>query len=130
MGLILEDVGHIAIELRRESFVIHPGYGYEPKGDEAEGLSAHEKTWRELPHPEFLKRDLDDLIRALQNARDHIARGGKPVQFGVWCIEDGAFCEDTVGSRSHAERELPRWVSGEAADVDPARFHYELREVP
>lgn len=59
-------------------------------------------------------------------ARDHVC----PVaEWGVWCIEDRAWCQGTIGSREHAAAELPRWVSGEAAEVDPAHFHYELRRV-
>jgi len=48
-------------------------------------------------------------------------------KWGVWCVEDRAWCSKTIGTREHAEKELPRWQSGEAADVDPAHFHYELR---
>lgn len=38
MGFIMENHGHIGIENRRESFVIHPDYGYKPKVVPLEGL--------------------------------------------------------------------------------------------
>lgn len=50
-------------------------------------------------------------------------------EWGVWCHEDYAFCEGTIGTEEHAQRELPRWQSGEAAAVDPAHFHYEVRRL-
>jgi hypothetical protein len=50
-------------------------------------------------------------------------------QFGVWCLEEDIFCAGTVGPLEWAVRELPRWVSGQAAAVDPAHFHYVLQRV-
>jgi len=50
-------------------------------------------------------------------------------KWGVWCLEDRAWCSGTVGSHDHAAAQLPLWSSGEAASVDPKHFHYELREV-
>ena len=60
------------------------------------------------------------------SSADAIARGAL---WGVWCVNEGAWCSGTVGSEHHAREELPRWVSGKVAEVDPARFRYELRRV-
>lgn len=54
----------------------------------------------------------------------------KENKYGVWCIEDRAWCHGTIGDREYAESELPHWVSGERAEVDPKHFHYEVREKP
>jgi hypothetical protein len=133
MGGLREPVGNITIEARRESFIIHPGYGWRPKrspirelapgdyfceeGDEGgplyvvKSISVHEvlyhlseggeqhivprddtlivqcdsnglpvdseevegsfaEHWRDA-HPEFLNKDLDDMIQALQNLKDN-----------------------------------------------------------
>ncbi len=48
-------------------------------------------------------------------------------RWGVWCVEDGAWCMD--GTREEAEAALPDWASGRAANVDARDFHYELRVV-
>jgi hypothetical protein len=48
MGLILDDVGPFAIEVRRESFIIHSD---------------------ENGHPEYLLGDLSMLIEALEGLR-------------------------------------------------------------
>jgi hypothetical protein len=70
MGFIHEDVGRISIETRRESFIIHPNYGYNVEGNEhSEDLGSFGRHWRESPHPEFLNDDLDDLIAALEHVR-------------------------------------------------------------
>jgi len=50
-------------------------------------------------------------------------------QYGVWCVTDGAWCQDTVGTQEHAYVELPHWQSGERANVDASRFVYAVREV-
>lgn len=50
-------------------------------------------------------------------------------RWGVWCLEDRAWCQGTVGTKEHASAALPRWQSGRAAEVDPNHFHYELRPV-
>jgi hypothetical protein len=70
MGLIHKEHGKISIEERRESFIIHPQYGYtdDDRIDEASGEFG--KSWREEPHPEFMLEDLDDLITALTEMRD------------------------------------------------------------
>lgn len=47
--------------------------------------------------------------------------------WGIWCVEDRAWCAN--GTRAEMEEVLPRWVSGEAADVKPEDFHYEIRKV-
>lgn len=62
MGMCLEDFGKMAVEVRRESFIIHPSY----EGDMGD-----------MPHPEFMLTDLDDLIAALQDAKDYIANRKK-----------------------------------------------------
>lgn len=66
MGFIREDFGRIGIEERRESFIIHPSYGYDESGSEySDELGSFGIYWRSHPHPEFLLSDLDDLIAAL-----------------------------------------------------------------
>lgn len=80
MGFIREAHGRVAVEERRESFTIHPGYGYDDTGNEHSDLVtvAGERVervsfcreWREGGHPEFLYDDLDDLIAALTALRE------------------------------------------------------------
>ena len=53
MGLCLDEIGIFSIELRRESFIIH----FEDQED--------------CPHPEFYYEDMDDLINALNESRQH-----------------------------------------------------------
>jgi hypothetical protein len=66
MGFINEPHGRITVETRRESFVVHPNYGYDETGAEhSDALGAFGRHWRETPHPEFLYDDLRDLIKAL-----------------------------------------------------------------
>jgi len=50
-------------------------------------------------------------------------------QWGVWCVQDCCWCDGTIGTHAHALAELPRWRSGEAAEVDPSRFTYEVRRL-
>ena len=68
---------------------------------------------------------IDELQRAILAARASL----RAQEWGVWCIEEGVFCSGTVGTEEYARAELPRWVSGEAAAVDPTRFHYDVRTV-
>ena len=75
MGMCLEDFGRISIEVRRESFYVHAGYAYTADGEREPGEFA--SAWRELPHPEFLIEDIDDLIKALEDARDYLKRRKK-----------------------------------------------------
>lgn len=80
MGHLREPVGGVTIEERRESFVIHPGYGYDDEGErhtnlvrvggELEVRELFCERWRETGHPEFIYDDLDDLIKALTALRD------------------------------------------------------------
>jgi len=49
------------------------------------------------------------------------------MKYGIWCVQDGRFC--VTGTIEEMLRELPRWVTGEAANVDHHRFDYEVREV-
>lgn len=71
MGFIREPHGRITIEERRESFVIHPRYGYDESGNEhSDDLGLFGVLWRTNSHPEFLTEDLDDLIAALQALRE------------------------------------------------------------
>lgn len=71
MGFIHEARGRITIETRRESFIIHPQYGYNAAGDEhSDDLGRFGVHWRSTPHPEFLIADLDDLIGALTEIRE------------------------------------------------------------
>jgi hypothetical protein len=72
MGFCMEEVGNISIELRRESFVVHAGYGYDEEGEHTPPEDHFGKHWREGGHPEFLFKDLDDLIKALQLAKRHL----------------------------------------------------------
>lgn len=69
MGMCLEDFGKMSIEVRRESFIIHTGYGY--KGEEHDD-SSFGKHWRESGHPEFMLEDLDNLIAALKDAKHYL----------------------------------------------------------
>ena len=82
MGMCLEGKGKMLVEVRRESFVVHPSYGYTT---DAGGADVHTpesdhfgKHWREDAHPEFLIEDLDDLIAALEQAKAWLKekRGG------------------------------------------------------
>lgn len=69
MGFIHERIGRISIETRRESFIIHPTYGYDEEGNEhSDELGRFGIRWRDN-HPEFLNEDLDDLIKALEAIR-------------------------------------------------------------
>lgn len=63
MGMCLEEFGRISIEVRRESFIIHP--------DDAAWQPNRIYADRD-PHPEFLLSDLDDLIKALEDTRDYM----------------------------------------------------------
>lgn len=56
MGFIYESQGGIAIEGRKESFIVHDEDGFEPA-------------------PEFLNSDLDNLIEALTAYRKVLADG-------------------------------------------------------
>lgn len=83
MGFIRDHHGRLAIETRRESFVIHPGYGYDESHNVATnlvqvngGLEVREdfaRQWRGRPHPEFTYDSLDDMIAALTELRDERA---------------------------------------------------------
>ncbi len=83
MGLIMRDFGKMGVEMRRDSFIIHPSYGYKGEGDDVEHDDSEpwKTAWRENPHPEFLLEDLDDLIAALQYAKTYVTeraeRGSK-----------------------------------------------------
>lgn len=77
MGYCMKPKGRASVEIRRESFTVHYGAGHgdqEPEDDKGFS-SALEKFWREVPHPEFLTEDLDDVIKALQAARQYIKTG-------------------------------------------------------
>lgn len=71
MGFIRDRYGRITIETRRESFIVHTNYGYDADGNEhSDDLGSFGRHWRESCHPEFLNDDIDDLIAALQDARE------------------------------------------------------------
>lgn len=71
--MCLEEFGRVSIEVRRESFIIHPGYGYdESKNQHSDRDGDFGLRWRLSPHPEFKLEDLDDLIKALEDARDYV----------------------------------------------------------
>jgi hypothetical protein len=76
MGMCLKDFGNVSIEVRRESFIVHPSYGYttDADGDKVHTSNSDHfgKSWRERPHPEFMLEDLDDLIKALQDAKKYV----------------------------------------------------------
>lgn len=66
MGMCLEEFGGVSIEVRRESFIIHA----EPRlGDGKTDL-----RWVENPHPELPLRELDNLIRALKDAKRYLRK--------------------------------------------------------
>lgn len=65
MGRIMEPVGPFEIEERRESFHIH----YKPKD------SSLIIAWGSVPHPEFDKDDLADLIKALMKFKQDLDDG-------------------------------------------------------
>jgi hypothetical protein len=72
VGLIRESFGAITIEGRRESFIIHPNYGYDVTGNHHDdALGSFGRYWRDHPHPEFLLDDLAHLIAALEEYRDN-----------------------------------------------------------
>jgi hypothetical protein len=79
MGFLRETVGKVTVESRSESFVVHPGYGYDEDGEPTsvvvvrgrpEVRASFCRRWREDPHPEFLYAELDDLVQALTRLRD------------------------------------------------------------
>jgi hypothetical protein len=73
MGMCLDYVGKISVEVRRESFKIHANYAYDGDSEkQAKGPLAD--WWRESVHPEFMLKDLDDLIEALKQAKAFIER--------------------------------------------------------
>jgi len=75
MGMCLEGKGRMSVEVRSShgSFVVHPSYGYEgDKHTPDRPSDTFGKDWREAPHPEFLLEDLDDLITALEEAREYV----------------------------------------------------------
>lgn len=75
MGMCLEEFGRVSIEVRRESFIVHPDYGYdESKNQHSDRDGDFGIKWRESGHPEFYLSDLDDLIKALEDARDYIIK--------------------------------------------------------
>lgn len=77
MGHIHEPHGRITIETRRESFIIHPSYGYDADGNEhSDELGSFGVSWREHPHPEFLNSDAKDLVAALTAMLD--LQGAQP----------------------------------------------------
>jgi hypothetical protein len=50
--------------------------------------------------------------------------------YGVWCVEDRAWCpvfNPFRGTREEAESEAVHWRSGDRADVAPGAFTYEVR---
>lgn len=65
MGMCFDEFGRISIEVRRESFIIHPN-------DEAWNQRTPQGVLRANEHPEFYLSDLDDLIEALEDARDYL----------------------------------------------------------
>lgn len=78
MGMCLEGQGKMSVEVRRESFIVHPSYGYtrDPDGVQVHTADADHfgKHWREHGHPEFMLEDLDDLIASLEEARAYLRR--------------------------------------------------------
>ena len=53
--------------------------------------------------------------------------------YGIWCAEDRTWCPSFAsplrGTYDEMTAGLPKWASGEAADVDPTHLHYEVRLV-
>jgi len=78
MGHCLEGKGKMSVEVRKESFIVHTGYGYttDEEGDEVHTPDSDHfgRHWREAGHPEFMLEDLDDLIAALKQAKKHLLK--------------------------------------------------------
>ena len=74
--MVLKDFGRITCEARRESFIVHPSYGYAGVDAHTPANDTFGRHWREDPHPEFLIEDLDDLIDALENLRRYYRKTG------------------------------------------------------
>ncbi len=69
MGLCLEGNDRVSVEIRRESFVVHP------------------EEWPPLmPHPEFALRDLDPLIAALDEARVHLVPASRDTESNLRAV--------------------------------------------
>jgi len=65
----------------------------------------------------------EDPFGWLHMADDAVVR--RPDEWGVWCLEDERFCDKTIGTKEHANRILPEWVSGKAPNLKPDHgFHY------
>lgn len=56
MGFIRESFGKACVESRRESFILHVDYEWN----------------QDYPHPEYAIEDLDDIIAALRDYREHL----------------------------------------------------------
>ena len=52
-----------------------------------------------------------------------------PTQYGVWCVQDRAWCGSFRGTRAEADAEVEHWRSGVRADVAPGAFTYEVRPI-
>lgn len=53
--------------------------------------------------------------------------------YGIWCFGEGWVQLSNgyiFGPRDVVEADLPSWQSGEAANVDPKDFTYEIRRYP
>jgi hypothetical protein len=75
MGTLFGDRGRVCVEVRRKSFVVYADYGYETVNGETVLSPSHDtfgRHWRDTPHPEFMLEELDDLITALEEARQHL----------------------------------------------------------
>ena len=120
MGYVRKGFGNVTIETRRESFVVHMSYGYSDDGvsEEVHPLD----VWREVPHPEFMNEDLDDLITALVDFRD--SRSVKPGTWGVWCVENARW------EREEEEPFTEKQAKGKADMCNHSSlkgWHYEAR---
>lgn len=56
-----------------------------------------------------------------------------PTEYGVWCVQEGAWCpygaKPFRGTEAAAVAEVVHWRSGVRADVAPGAFTYEVRVV-
>lgn len=116
MGMCLEDFGRISIEVRRESFIIHPSYGYDDSGNQHSDRDGDfGVAWRESAHPEFNLSDLDDLIKALEDARDYVKGRKAPTQLLCSVCQEpqfktpsGAVCKNGHGGAPGVEKKAKK----------------------
>jgi hypothetical protein len=100
MGIVLDSVGRMTIEVRRDSFKIHPDY---------DDLASH---------PEFLLVDLDSLIEALTNAREYLRKSRTETPAARWpqYVLDAAAKEGKTPEELEAEFQAWQALRHESRD--------------